>query len=469
MAAPWDRRSPAEQARVQGLAAARWLPSVVRFSGHWSKVAAQLHLEAEALKGVSDVQAFPTSRERELISQVGPGAPGLVLRPTEEQIKGVATTSTLMSIAGALRKGGQGAMRRALLEEYKPVHVHRRDDDGIAVASSRRDLDRMHLAGARAASVMGLDDGDYLVSAVPAGPTLAFWGTYHLGLGASMLALHPRGHQDGLDAVVASFQLQPTTVIVVPVEEAVDLALLLGAEEARISRVATVVVLGPVPDDQTRSDIAEAYAAAGAPADVAVLAMWGPPDARCLWAEQRAHPGALVTYPDLDLVEVVDPLTGLVTDGAGDLTISSIGWTGTAMVRYQTGSWVGGLDDTIDEVTGRTMMRLVGGQQEDAWSPTVTTADGPRRIDLRGVAAVVGPHPSVQTWLFEMRGATQRIRNDRLVLELGGDVADQQLAAIEAALPDALGIDGATIKVSANPNKIAARVDEAQSHFVDLR
>ena len=50
------------------------------------------------------------------------------------------------------------------------------------------DLDRLHRAGARAAAVLALGDGDYLVSAVPAQPVLAFWGVYHLALGASLLA-----------------------------------------------------------------------------------------------------------------------------------------------------------------------------------------------------------------------------------------------------------------------------------------
>lgn len=470
MAAPWDRRSPAEQTRVQNLATSRWLPSIVKFTSHWGRVAQALHLDPEELGTVKDIDRFPTSRERELLSGSGAGAPSLVMRPSEEQVKAVATTSTLMSISSALRRNGQEGMRRAILEEYKPVHVHQRDRDGIAIAYSRRDLDRLHLTGARAAAVLGLDDADYLVSAVPLGPTLDAWGAHHLGLGASMLTLQPRGHGDGLDAVVDAFRLLPTTAILVRQAEAIELAALLAEAGATISRVATVVVLGPVPDAAVREEIAEAYRAAGAPRDVAVLAMWAPPDARALWAEQRQNPGSLVTHPDLDLLEVVDPLTGLPTNGAGDLTISTIGWTGTALVRYQTGSWVGGLSEEADPVTGRTVPRIVGGQVEDAWSPQVTlAADEVTRLDLRGVAATVGAQTSVATWLFEMRGPTQRIKRDRLVLELGGDVAESALATITNSLPDSLGTDAVQVKVTADASKIAARVDEAGSHFIDLR
>lgn len=470
MAAPWDRRSPAEQTRVQDLAAATWLPSILRFSGHWSALGASLNLTPEDVGVADDIDRFPTSRARDLLASAGAFGTGLILRPNEEQIKSVASTSTLLAIARALRRSGAEGLRRALLEEYKPVHVHQRDPGGLVIASSRRDLDRMHLAGARAAAVLGLTDEDYAVSAVAAGPSLEFWGSHHLALGSSMLALHPRGHGDDLDRVVASFALVSATVVLVEAHEALELASVLRRAKAPLSSLRTIVVLGPVPEDKDRTSIVEAFLAAGAAPDVAALALWGPGDGRSLYAEQRENPGALVTYPDLERLEVVDPLTGLATEGPGDLTISTIGWTGTSLLRYQTGTWVGGLDDAEDPVTGRTAPRLVGGQLVDAWSPLVAVAKGaPQRIDLRGVAATVAGRPGVRSWLFEMRPPTQRIPQDRLVLELGGDVAPAEVDAIERALPGALGSDAATIKVSVDPARIVGRVAEAGSHFIDLR
>ncbi len=470
MAAPWDRRSLAEQQRVQGLALQTWLPSAVDFTSHWSQVAHALGVESDQLTGLDDLKRFPTSRERELVAAAGPGAAGIVMRPTEDQVKAVASTGTLFDIAGAIRGGGRAALRRKVLEEYKPVHVHQRDVDAIAVAYSRRDLDRLHLAGQRAATVLGLDEDDYLVSAVPAGPQLDFWGTYHLGLGSSMLTLHPRGAADGLEAVVAAFALAPTTAVAVRAWEAVELAELLADEEDAVcARVRTVVLVGGVPDDEEREVVAEAWRAAGAHRDVAVLGLWAPSSARALWAEQRENPGSLVTYPDLELVEVVDPLTGLAIDGPGDLVVSSIGWTGSALVRYQTGVWVEGIDHTPDPVTGRTAPRIVGVPWVDTWQPTIATEEGGlRRIDLRAVAATVAGLSTVANWIVELRPPTTRIKHDRVVLEVGGDVSEDDLQALADRLPDAMGAEPTTIKV-ASSSHVAARVGEAGSVFVDLR
>ncbi len=468
MAAPWDRRSPAELTRVQGVALQKWLPSVVDFTSHWGAVASRLGVESDQLGTREDLLRFPTSRERELLAVAGPGAAGVVLRPSEDQVKAVASTGTLFGIAGAIRNGGKDALRRAVLEEYKPVHVHRRDVQGLAVAYSRRDLDVLHRTGQRAATILGLTEDDYLVSAIPAGPNLTFWGTYHLGLGSSMLALHPRGHGDGLGPVVESFDLAPTTAVAVLPDEAVELAEELAAADATVSRVRTIVLLGPVPTDEFRAEVAEAWRAAGAASDLAVLALWAPPESRSLWAEQREHPGSLVTYPDLEVIEVVDPLTGLVTDGPGDLVLSSIGWAGTALVRFQTGCWVGGIATEVDEATGRTAPRILSEQVPDTWQPTLATVDGSVRVDLRGIAATVGSIGSISNWIVELRKPTSRIKHDRLVLEIGGDVPDEDLARLSDALPTALGVEPTMVKVVA-PAQVAARIAETGSVFVDLR
>jgi hypothetical protein len=40
------------------------------------------------------------------------------------------------------------------------------------------------------------------------------------------------------------------------------------------------------------------------------------------------------------VLEVVDPMTGQPTDADGDLTITTMGWHGTVLLRVQTGTWV---------------------------------------------------------------------------------------------------------------------------------
>jgi len=469
LTAHWDRRSTSEHDRVENLALARWLPSVATFTSHWAHLARHLGIDHHELDDRKDLDVFPTSRERDLIAAVGPSGAGLVLTPNEDQVKARADTATLFTIARSIRRGGQAGKRLALLEQYKPIHVHQRDAGALSIAYSRADLDRLHLAGSRAASVLGMDDSDYLVNAVPGGPSLDFWGVYHLGLGASILALHPRGHGDGLDAVVDAFHLLPTTAVAVALDDAIDLANLLAEARATVDRVQRVITVGPPPSDEVRSQISEAWSSAGAHADVRVRALWGPSEGRCLWAEQADSPGSLVTYGDLDVIEVVDALTGAPTTGGGDLVISSVGWNGTALVRYQTGAWVDGITREPDPVTGRTAPRIMGDVIPDAWQPTILTEAGPSRIDLRGVAATVAGFSSVGSWVVEVRKPTTRIKHDRVLVEVAGTLSESDRARLEGALPAALGVEPTSLNVHVDVHAVRARVDDLGSHFADLR
>ena len=65
--------------------------------------------------------------------------------------------------------------------------------------------------------------------------------------------------------------------------------------------------------------------ARNAGADVAVRHLWGPADGRALWAECDEGSG-LHTYPDLEVLEVLDPITGEPTEVDGDLTVTTSGW-----------------------------------------------------------------------------------------------------------------------------------------------
>ena len=472
MTAPWDQRSAAEHDRVADLTVAQWLPAATSFSAFWADRARAAGLEAGAASGRDDLARFPTVREAEVRGAGGPGGPALLMRPTQQQVKARASTSSLWQMASAIRRDGRDGERRVVLEEYKPVHVHRGGaDDDLAIASSRSDLDRMHRCGARAARVLGLDDADYLVNAVPSGPRLDWWGVYHLALGASILALHPRGAGDELERVLDSFDLVPTTVVAVHTDEAVQLAALMVDYGIEAPRVHTVVVVGPPPDEDTRAEIREAWRAAGATeSELVVRALWGPPEGRTLWAEPRQEPTGLVTHPDLELLEVVDAVTGEPTDGAGDLTITTMGWHGTALLRFQTGVLVSGLETGPCPASGITAPRIVGDVVEQAWQPVVTSPDGTwRHFDFRTAGVLLAQTPGVEAWRVELRGPTQKVRHDRLVVEVAGQVDARDRETLEERLDVAAGAAPHDLKLVADPTVVEHAIERAGSAFLDSR
>lgn len=470
MTAPWDRRSDEEHQRVAALALQQWLPAATSFSAFWADRARALD-GAGRLTTAADLERFSPVREADVRGAGGPGCPALLMRPTQEQVKARASSSMLLGLAGAIRREGGEGGRRAVLEEYKPIHVHRGGaDDDLAIAYSRSDLDRLHRCGARAARVLGLDDADYLVNAVPSGPRLRWWGVYHLALGASILALHPRGAGDPLERILDSFALVPATVVAVTVDEAMALPALMVEHGVEAPRVHTVVTVGPPPDDDTRAAVRDAWRAAGATeSDLVVRALWAPPEARALWAEPREEPTGLVTYPDLERLEVLDALTGEPTDGAGDLTITTVGWNGSALLRYQTGAFVEGIDATPCPASGITTPRIVGEVVEQAWQPEVVAPDGVvRHFDFRVAGTILATTPGVESWRIELQPAARVGAPERVVVELAGEVADRDREGLAERMDVAAG--AAPVEVlTADAEAVEAHVDEHGSPFVDLR
>lgn len=472
MTAPWDQRPAREHERVAALGLAQWLPAATSFSGYWADRSRQVGLEPGAASSREDLARFPTTHEADLRGAGGPGGPALLMRPTQQQVKARASSSSLLQIASAIRREGNEGQRRTVLEEYKPVHVHRGGaDDDLAIASSRSDLDRMHRCGARAAAVLGLDDADYLVNAVPSGPRLEWWGVYHLALGASILALHSRGAGDQLERVLDSFDLVPTTVVAVRTDEAVELAALMVEYGVEAPRVHTVVTVGPPPDDRTRTEIREAWQAAGATEnDLVVRALYAPPEARTLWAEPRQEPTGLVTYPDLEVLEVVDALSGEPSGGAGDLVLTTLGWHGTALLRFQTGVLVGGLETDPCPASGITTPRIVGDVVEQAWQPVITAPDGAQRhFDFRTAGVLIAETPGVEAWRIELRGPTQKVRHDRVLVELAGEVDDRDRETLVERLDVAAGSPPHDLAVVADPLVIEQAIGKHGSPFLDRR
>lgn len=463
MVAPWDRRPPAEQERVAGLVLRSWLPAVAAASPFWQRHLAAAGVDPDTVRSVTDLRRIPPVRGRQLADAGGPGGPDLVLRPEEDQVKATAPASTLLRIAAAIRRGGVDGKRLTLLEEFAPLVVWGVEPDGaLTVASTRSDLDRLHRTGARAAQLLGLDWRDTLLSLVPPAPTLLYWGVVHLALATTMLRVGSE-QPDDPHAAAAATRLAPVTVVAVPPARAVRAAAELSEAGAALGRVRTIVLVGPPPDEEQRQRITDAWATVVGSAPV-VRSLWAPAAARGLWAECHQGTTGLHTYPDLGVVETLDPVSGQPASG-GDLTVTSLGWHGTALIRFRTGHHVRELTTDPCPACGRTVPRVVG-VEESAWQPRVTTADGAAHLDLRGLAEVLAHQPEVRAWRVELRGPTGRVRHDRIIVEVAGEVDSARLAA---ALTDAGGVSPTSIVVVPDPADVEAAARRAGSVFADLR
>jgi phenylacetate-coenzyme A ligase PaaK-like adenylate-forming protein len=137
-------------------------------------------------------------------------------------------------------------------------------------------------------------------------------------------------------------------------------------EKARLEGIRTILLGGDKVADGTRRKLAALCAELGSP-DVQVVATYGFTEAKMAWSECPFPPGhALPGYhlfPDMGIVEVIDPKTGEVQpDGkGGEIVFTPLEQRGTVVLRYRTGDYIeDGLTYEPCPYCGHRMPRLMG-------------------------------------------------------------------------------------------------------------
>lgn len=91
MASPWDRRSDKERQRATSLLLDSWLPAVAEFSPYWADRVRHEHMDSGSFVDLDALRRLAPVRELDIQHAGGAGAPGLLMRPTLEQVKALAT------------------------------------------------------------------------------------------------------------------------------------------------------------------------------------------------------------------------------------------------------------------------------------------------------------------------------------------------------------------------------------------
>ena len=394
------------------------------FSPFWRGRLKALGRTASSVASLSGLASLPAAGERDLCPDGDPaGAAGLVLQAGES---GYALHAEGPRLRQALtRRLAAPSSYRALVEQdTRPTsYVWAGLGLRFPVASTRSDLDVVARAGARLWQVLGLTRADVVVSALPTLPTAQTQALQlgALGAGSPLLAPGPR-----TEAVVGALALVPATVLVVPALGGADLVEALADAEAPLSTLRTVLVAG-APDEDEREDLRAALADAGLDKAV-VLGVHVPDGHRLMWGECRASGGStgLHTYPDLEVVDLVDPESGEKGSGAGEVVVTQLGLRGSALLRWRTGD----LADAVAEGTcpgcGRTVPRVVG-LRRGALVPELALRTGSKPVDLRAVASAAGGRPDVRDWRVVL-GRSARDDADELLVHVvpaaGADAAE---------------------------------------------
>lgn len=373
-----------------------------------------------------DFERIPPRRFGDLAAH----APNLVLRPDVASIYRAGPRRLAVRTAWSRLWGRQRVVNdKLLVPYYKPVLwvLH----DGVPIGYSESDVDRLARIGARWLADAGVRPDDVVANFLPSGPNLAWWQTVVGCRRARLSAVHLGANPDPATVV----DLRPTVLVGRPM----DLLRLLAVAYDIQPRI--VLAVGRPMDKGLRSRLAAA--ATGAP----VLSAWAPPGVRAMWTEcSGAADRGLHTWPASELLQLVDPLTGMSAPAGagGEVVWTPLGWHGTVMLRLRTGVF-GTIEDGVCPTCGRNAPRLhVAGST-------------PHFFDI------LDRHPDVTGWQAELRtvGGTEE-----LIVFISTSRADR-LEPMLRELDTSLSVTQFVVLAEADLDRRIAAVDDAR--VVDLR
>ena len=364
----WDKKSPDEYRSMQAARLRdflRW--QVLPFSPYYRRTLAET-MGFDAVRSLDDLARLPFTT-KEMIAptrQDSQKAREFVLQPTAELIRAHWPLKKKLALLGSKLLHGEEGMKARLLTEYRPISAFfttGRSALPTAFILTRVDLQILEEVGRRIIQVARIDAADdKLVSLFPYAPHLAFWQVYYAGVGGSVFTLNTGGGKVlGTEAILQAIQkVRPAYIIGIPgyiyhvLREAhgakMDLSFLKG-----------LALGGDQVTPGYRARVKELLESMGSRRP-RVQSVFGFTEAKKCWAECPGEAEAgFHTYPDLEVIEIIDPETGkAVGEGVtGELVYTSLLGRGSCVVRYRTGDLiVGGMTYKPCPFCGRTVPRL---------------------------------------------------------------------------------------------------------------
>lgn len=469
----WDRLTPAAlRKRRDALLLTQLRDAVAPFSPFWRERFMALGLKP-ATVGVKDMARLPAVGERDVCPDGDPaGAAGLVLQASEV---GYALHASGPALRRALAKrlvAPKGYAAQVVSDTRPTSYAWTGSAVRFPVASTRSDLDLIARAGARLWQVLGLGSADLVLDATALDPTPT-----RTALDLAAIAAGSPTFRTGPspDLAVAAGRLVAMTALISTPDAAPDLLEDLAIAGVDLSALRTLVLVGtPTADDRLAAT--QALGDAGAAQDAVVVACYAPSGARVLWGECResaraGRPTGFHTYPDLDLLELVDPETGEASQGSGpsELVLTQLGFRGSALLRWRTGDVVdGALEESACASCGRSVARVPSSVRSAA---LVADLGGGTLVDLRAVAAALVGRPDLADWRVVLRRSRRRGTDELVVHVVPADSADQAEASVGAArdLKAAAGVLPAQIVMSTVEALPTAYGSSLGPRLLDLR
>jgi phenylacetate-CoA ligase len=407
----WDHLPKEKVRALQAAKLRRYLRDVViPFSAHYRELFHQHGLSANAFRSLSRLESIPFSSKLDLVNspEHPQRAREYVLIPEQNILSRRPSTILRAAIRGRAR------VRQEFEEEFRPIFMTSttgRSADPVPFLYSQHDLRNLAIAGRRIMEVAGARPEYRMVNMFPFAPHLAFWlahyastefGVFMIGSGGGKV-MGTEGNLKLLQKIKPDVIIGMPTFLYHVLQHAVE-------EGLRCESLKRLVLGGEKAAEGMRRKLRNLCAKLGSPS-VDVVATYGFTEAKMAWTEcpfaVDDSPTGYHLYPDLGVVEVVDPKTGLVVpDGEpGELVFTPLDARGSVVLRYRTGDIIeGGLTHEPCPACGRQLPRLLGkiSRSSEVKSMQLDKIKG-TLVDFNQLEHVLDDAPNIGSWQLEIR------------------------------------------------------------------
>jgi len=339
--------------------------TVLPFSRHYRELFRDNNLTADSFRTLEDLRRVPFTSKADLLS--APDHPrkirDFILVPDKEELARRPSTILRAFVHG------RETVARGFEYEFRPVFMTcttGRSAESVAFTYSNYDLANLALAGKRIFEICQAEPDFRLLNTFPYAPHLAFWLTHYGGMEFTNFVLSSGGGKVlGTDGQLRFIrQLQPNVIIGMPtflyhvLSQAVN-------EGVKCPNLCRIVLGGEKVAPGTRRKLARLALELGAPS-IDIVATYGFTEAKMAWTEcpcPRGEQSGYHLYPDLGIIEIIDPKTGAVMPPGrpGEIVFTPLDSRGSVVLRYRTGDLIdGGVIHEPCPHCHRSLPRLVG-------------------------------------------------------------------------------------------------------------
>ncbi|MCD6383791.1 MAG: AMP-binding protein, partial [Thermoplasmata archaeon] len=336
------------------------------YSPYYRRLFDEKKIDPYSIRTYEDLQKIPLTKKEDILpTEEDPERyKKFILQPTEADIKKYTPKGKLLKLAV---RGFVGEdIKSSIHEEYNPVLLIATSGttgNNVPFFYTRYDIELFSASYRALAEMVGVRQGWKALNLFPFAPHLAFFFAMIAHLTGEWFMFHTGGGTvtSTKKALETMERIKPEVLIGIPsyIYHFVRVGTEMGVDFSNVKIILTAGEKFPLGSQYRVAEMLESRGAT----NVRIMDIYGTTEMRTAYPTCTSHSMEYHTFPDLHIVELVDPETGeQVGEGErGALAITNIDGRGTSVLRFLIGDiFEGGLTFETCPVCGSSAPRLIG-------------------------------------------------------------------------------------------------------------